>query len=79
MTIKTRTFKKNIEGFTFTFKCVRTGYKGLDNKSFFSTSWYYGADILNCMEPAIGGTHSIKTGIKYQVKAAQMQEIINNR
>jgi len=79
MTNRTRIIKRNIDGIVFTFKCVKTFHTGFDDKKSSSISWWWGADILKSLNVAIGGTHSIKTGIKYQVRAAQMQEIINNR
>ncbi len=76
---KSKIIKRVIDGVAFTFECVRSKHIGFDNKVTYSYSWYWGADILSGKKLAISGTHSIKAGIKYQVKAAKMQIIINSR
>ena len=71
-----------IDGVSFTFRCVRSSYTNGQGKVFYQRKWYWGADILNGTGggTSIGkGHHSITNGIKHQVRAAKMQEIINAR
>lgn len=74
---KSKIITRNIDGVAFTFECIRSKYVGFDDKVTYSHRWYWGADVLSGRHSAIGGTHSIKSGIKYQVQAAKMQMVQN--
>jgi len=64
-----KSFNRIISGIAFTFTCIRSVYTGFDGKKVYSHSWRWGPDAAATKMMAIGGTESIKRGIKYQVKA----------
>ena len=76
--IKTRSIKRTINGVDFTFECSRSAYEGFDGVTY-RHKWYWGADVLNGRHVAIGGRRSLYSGIKHQIKAAEIQIMQNNR
>ena len=74
--------KKVVDGVDFTFRCVRSAYTNGYGQVSYQRKWYWGADIFNGTGGGVSigkGHSSITEGIKHQVRAAKMQEIINAR